>query len=55
MGQTHEAQAKANRRKKTVLEHVKQEHIGDFGVGIGDSASWRSDDPMNDGWAGYTL
>ena len=55
MGQTHEAQAKANRRKKTVLEHVKQEHIGDFGVGIGDSDSWRSDDPMNDGWAGYTL
>lgn len=45
MGQTFKAQAEAKRRKKTVLGHLKQEHIGDYFVlGIGDSASWRSDD-----------
>jgi hypothetical protein len=41
MGQMIEAHAKANRRKKTVSGHLKQEHLGDFGVGIDDSASWR--------------
>ena len=47
MGQTLKAQAKANRRKKTVLGHLKQEHTDDyFVVGIGDSASGRSDDQM---------
>ena len=47
MGQTFKSQAEAKRRKKMVLGHLKQEHIGDyFMVDIGDSASWRRDDQM---------
>ena len=49
MGQTIEAHAKAEQRMKTVFGHLKQEHLGDFGVGNGGYASRRRDDQVNDG------